>query len=91
MFIVLVLLFIVIAIVIGLGIRIVPQGMTMVIERLGKYRRTLDSGVNVIIPFFDRPRTVVWDMPAETEAGKRRRATQWSHPPLPKGRGLHKA
>lgn len=27
-----------------------------------------DSGVNVIIPFFDRPRTVVWDMPSEAEA-----------------------
>ena len=77
MFIVLVLLFIVIAIVVGLGIRIVPQGMTMVIERLGKYRRTLDSGVNVIIPFFDRPRTVVWDMPSDSEETKRRRATQW--------------
>lgn len=63
--------------VIAAGIRIVPQGMTMVIERLGKYRRTLESGVNLIIPFFDRPRMVSWDVPSTEEGQKRRRTTQW--------------
>ena len=73
-----ILIAIVVVAAIALGIRIVPQGMTMVIERLGKYRRTLDSGVNVIIPFFDRPRTVTWDLPVEGEDGrKKRRTTQW--------------
>ena len=65
------------AAVIAAGIRIVPQGMTMVIERLGKYRRTLESGINIIIPFFDRPRMVSWDMPSLTEETKRRRTTCW--------------
>ena len=68
---------VVIIVAVMLGIRIVPQGMTMVIERLGKYRRTLDSGINVIIPFLDRPRVVCWDLPSTEENQKRRRSTQW--------------
>ncbi len=34
-------------------VRIVPQQMAFVIERLGKYHRTLDAGLHVIIPFVD--------------------------------------
>src|SRR6266576_327907 len=37
------------------GIRIVQQAQTMIIERLGKYHRTLSSGVNLIIPIIDKP------------------------------------
>jgi regulator of protease activity HflC (stomatin/prohibitin superfamily) len=40
------------------GIKQVPQGQAMIIERLGKYVRTLDSGINFIIPFLDRKRVV---------------------------------
>jgi len=32
----------------------------MIIERLGKYHRTLSSGVNLIIPIIDRPRAIDW-------------------------------
>lgn len=35
-------------------IRIVPQRMAFVIERLGKYNRTLEAGFHILIPFFDR-------------------------------------
>jgi regulator of protease activity HflC (stomatin/prohibitin superfamily) len=42
------------------GIRIVKQSEAMIIERLGKYHRTLDSGINVIIPVIDRPRQINW-------------------------------
>ncbi len=42
------------------GFRIVQQAETMVVERLGKYHRTLHSGVNVLWPFFDRPRRIQW-------------------------------
>ena len=35
------------------GIRIVQQSQTILIERLGKYHRTLSSGINIIIPFVD--------------------------------------
>ncbi|RUO36497.1 SPFH domain-containing protein [Aliidiomarina sanyensis] len=34
--------------------RIVPQRSNFVIERLGKYSRTLDSGFHVLIPFIDK-------------------------------------
>jgi regulator of protease activity HflC (stomatin/prohibitin superfamily) len=42
------------------GIRIVQQAQTMVIERLGKYHRTLNSGINVIVPWVDKPRAIDW-------------------------------
>jgi regulator of protease activity HflC (stomatin/prohibitin superfamily) len=32
----------------------------MVVERLGKYHRTLESGINVIIPIVDKPRDIDW-------------------------------
>ena len=42
------------------GLCIVQQSQTVIIERLGKYYRTLGSGVNIIIPFIDRPRPMRW-------------------------------
>jgi regulator of protease activity HflC (stomatin/prohibitin superfamily) len=42
------------------GIKIVKQAEVIVVERLGKYNRTLQSGVNVILPFFERPRKIAW-------------------------------
>lgn len=35
-------------------IRIVPQRTAFIIERLGKYSRTLDAGFHILIPFLDR-------------------------------------
>lgn len=46
--------------VISKGLRIVQQSQTMIIERLGKYYTTLNSGVNIIIPFVDQPRPIRW-------------------------------
>ena len=42
------------------GLKIVQQSETMVIERLGKYNRTLSPGINIILPIIDRPRSVKW-------------------------------
>ncbi|TAJ99889.1 MAG: SPFH/Band 7/PHB domain protein [Candidatus Manganitrophaceae bacterium] len=42
------------------GFRIVQQAETMVIERLGAYHRTLDSGVNFIWPIIDKAREIEW-------------------------------
>ena len=42
------------------GVRIVQQAQTMVVERLGKYHRTLESGINIIIPIVDKPRDIDW-------------------------------
>jgi regulator of protease activity HflC (stomatin/prohibitin superfamily) len=50
------------AAVIFLGIRIVPQGSTRVVERLGKYHATLEPGLNVIIPLIDK---VVHEVPTK--------------------------
>lgn len=41
------------------GILIIPQSETKVIERLGKYHSTLAPGINIIIPFIDRAKTMV--------------------------------
>lgn len=42
------------------GIRIVQQSENVIIERLGKYSRTLSAGINIIIPIVDRPRQIMW-------------------------------
>ena len=39
---------------------VVRQAQTMVVERLGKYNRTLASGINIIVPFVDKPRAIDW-------------------------------
>lgn len=40
------------------GLQIVRQSETKVIERLGKYNKTLDSGVNFIWPIIDKARPI---------------------------------
>jgi regulator of protease activity HflC (stomatin/prohibitin superfamily) len=35
-------------------IRIVPQKMAYIIERLGKYSTTLEAGFHILVPFFDK-------------------------------------
>ena len=40
-------------------IKIVPQQRNDVVERLGKYNRTLTPGLNILIPFIDQVRTKV--------------------------------
>ena len=54
----LVLLVIAIAIVVG-AIKIIPQASAGIVERLGKYHRTLGPGLNLIIPGIDRLRPLV--------------------------------
>jgi regulator of protease activity HflC (stomatin/prohibitin superfamily) len=41
-------------------IRIVPQASVMLVERLGRFDRVAERGLNVLIPFLDRPRGVFW-------------------------------
>ncbi len=49
---------------------IVQQSETMIIERLGKYHTTLNSGVNLIIPFIDSPRKMIWRFARTGAQGK---------------------
>jgi regulator of protease activity HflC (stomatin/prohibitin superfamily) len=41
-------------------IKIVPQSTVLLIERLGRFSRVGTSGLNVIVPFLDKPRGVYW-------------------------------
>jgi len=41
------------------SIRIVPQARARVVERLGRYHRTLNPGVALIVPFIDRVRPLI--------------------------------
>lgn len=52
-------LFIIIASIIFSMIKIVPQEQEYVVERLGKYSRTLDAGINFLVPFIDTVRRKV--------------------------------
>ena len=40
-------------------VRIVPQARAGVVERLGRYSRTLTPGLAFVVPFIDRIRTMV--------------------------------
>ncbi len=52
--------------------RIVPQRMAFIVERLGKYAKTLDAGFHILIPFLDRVaykhslKEVAVDVPSQT-------------------------
>ena len=41
-------------------IKIVPQSSVLLIERLGRFHRVAQSGLNIIVPFFESPRAVYW-------------------------------
>ena len=42
-----------------MAVVIIPQSETKIVERLGKYYATLSPGINIIIPFIDRAKTIV--------------------------------
>jgi regulator of protease activity HflC (stomatin/prohibitin superfamily) len=50
-------LFVIIAL--ARAVRIVPQTVALIVERLGRYNRTLDAGLHLLIPFVDRVRAAV--------------------------------
>jgi len=54
------------------GVRIVPQARAGIVERLGRYQRTLEPGLALVIPYIDRVRPLI-DM----------RETVVSFPPQP--------
>lgn len=53
------------------GIKIVPQGEEWVVEKLGKFSRTLNPGLNLIIPYIDNvrqrisTRDIIMDIPQQ--------------------------
>jgi regulator of protease activity HflC (stomatin/prohibitin superfamily) len=46
-------------VVLARSIRIIPQASAGIVERLGRYHRTLDAGLALIIPFIDRLRPLI--------------------------------
>jgi regulator of protease activity HflC (stomatin/prohibitin superfamily) len=63
--------FILVGVTIFLGVRIVPQGSKHVVQRLGKYNKTLGPGLNIIIPYVDTvaykvtTKDIVLDIPSQ--------------------------
>ncbi len=43
-------------VVLSRAVRIVPQQTSLIIERLGRYARTLDGGIHLLVPFVDKVR-----------------------------------
>ena len=56
--IVLITLVVLVLIFIKMSLVIIPQSETKIVERLGKYHATLKPGINIIIPFIDRAKTI---------------------------------
>ena len=52
--IVLIVLFLVVVLLIFAGVKTVPQGYNLTVERFGRYRRTLSPGLNIIVPVIDK-------------------------------------
>ncbi|WP_026378347.1 SPFH domain-containing protein [Agromyces italicus] len=46
-------------VVIARSVRIIPQAYAGVVERLGRYHKTLTPGLNLLVPFIDRLRPLV--------------------------------
>ena len=40
------------------GVKVVPQSETRVIERLGRFHSVLSPGLNIIVPFIDKPKVM---------------------------------
>src|SRR3954464_5318451 len=50
---------IVVLVILAKTIRIVPQAQAAVVERLGRYSRTLPPGLTLVVPFVDRIRALI--------------------------------
>jgi regulator of protease activity HflC (stomatin/prohibitin superfamily) len=57
--IVLIVVALVVLITLSRGIRIVPQARAGIVERLGRYHRTLDAGLALVVPYVDRVRPLI--------------------------------
>ncbi len=51
------------------GLKVIRQAEVMLVERLGKFHRMLEPGINIIWPFIDRPRRITWRTKVQTARG----------------------
>lgn len=59
-----------VVIIIMKGLHIVQQSQVRIVERLGRYHKTLNSGVNIIIPIVDQTRGIKWRYLAKDPSGR---------------------
>ncbi len=54
-------------------IKIVPQSSVLLVERLGRFSRVAKSGLNILVPFIEAPRSVFWtnSTPGQTKVDLR--------------------
>lgn len=52
------------------GFKVVKQAEVIIIERLGKFEKILDSGIHFIIPIIEAPRGVYWKQVAKAPDGR---------------------
>ncbi len=57
--------------IIAKGVRVVQQSEAMVVERLGKYQKTLTAGFNILIPIFDKPREITYRLSRDLPDGNK--------------------
>jgi regulator of protease activity HflC (stomatin/prohibitin superfamily) len=55
----LILVLILVAVTVIRSVKIVSQASAVIVERLGRYNRTLSAGLNLLVPFIDRARATV--------------------------------
>ena len=48
-----------VAVAVWRSVRIIPQATAGIVERFGRYHRTLSAGLNVVTPFVDRLRPLI--------------------------------
>ena len=46
-------------VIVGLSVKVVPQASEYIVERFGRYHKTLNPGLNIIVPFIDMIRSRV--------------------------------
>lgn len=58
------------------GLKIIRQAEVMIVERLGRFYKVLQPGINIIWPFIDRPRPISWRTKIQTARGAVTRTIQ---------------
>jgi regulator of protease activity HflC (stomatin/prohibitin superfamily) len=55
----LIVVLIIVVLIVGRTVRVIPQARAGIVERFGRYQRTLTPGLNVVLPFVDRLRPLL--------------------------------
>ncbi len=58
------------------SVYLVRQAESIIIERLGKYDRILTPGLNIVVPFIERPRHAIWTFVKDVDGRRHYRYTK---------------